>query len=106
MRQPETKSEPSRIEIDAMTQPVLLEFGASWCSHCRATQPLIASAMAEHPEVLHLKIEDGKGRRLGRTFGVKLWPTLVLMYQGQEIVRLVRPDSVHAIRTALSLIDT
>ena len=71
--------EPTRDEIDALAGATLLEFGTSWCGHCRAAQPLIASAFAAHPGVRHVKVEDGSGRRLGRSFGVKLWPTLVFL---------------------------
>lgn len=98
-------SEPSRAEIDAMTGPVLLEFGAPWCGHCQAAQALIAAALFPHPGMCHIKIEDGRGRRLGRSFGVKLWPTLVFLRDGQEVARLIRPDDAESIRHALAQID-
>ena len=41
--------------------------------------------------ISHLKIEDGKGRPLGRSFQVRLWPTLVVLHDGQEVARVVRP---------------
>ena len=72
----------------------LLEFGASWCPHCRAAQPHIAAAVSAHPGVRHIRIEDGSGRRLGRSFRVKLWPTLVLMENGVEKARIVRPRAL------------
>lgn len=97
--------EPTRAEIDAMTGPVLVEFGAPWCGHCQAAQPLLATALAPHPGVRHVKIEDGRGRRLGRSFGVKLWPTLVFLRDGQEVARLVRPDDAESIGWALGRID-
>ena len=97
--------EPPRSEIDAGNDPLLVEFGAPWCEHCQAAQPLIGAAMAEHPGVRRIKIEDGKGRPLGRSFGVKLWPTLIFMRQGKEISRLVRPGDSRAIAEALALID-
>nr|WP_294864591.1 thioredoxin family protein [uncultured Pseudogulbenkiania sp.] len=98
-------NEPSRAEIDAMTGPVLLEFGAPWCGHCQAAQALIAAALSPHPGVCHIKIEDGRGRRLGRSFGVKLWPTLVFLRDGQEVARLIRPDDAESIGHALAQID-
>ncbi len=99
------ENEPSREEIDALETPVVIEFGASWCTHCMAAQPLIVAALATHPEVGHVKIEDGPGRRLGRSFRVKLWPTLIFMRQGSEVERLVRPADAEAIKQALALID-
>ena len=93
--------EPARSEIDALSAPVLVEFGAPWCGFCQAAQEPLAEAMAQYPQVMHFKIEDGKGRRLGRSFGVKLWPTLVFMNGGKEVARLVRPDNAGEIRDAL-----
>lgn len=96
---------PSRAEVDAFTGPAVLEFGTSWCGFCRAAQPLIAEAFAAHPHLRHLKIEDGPGRLLGRSFGVKLWPTLVFLDNGKEVSRLVRPGDVKSIRDELARID-
>lgn len=95
------ETEPSRENIDALAGPVLIEFGAPWCGHCQAAQPLLATALADHPGLSHLKIEDGPGRRLGRTFRVKLWPTLIFLRQGAEIARLVRPSDARQISQAI-----
>lgn len=95
----------SRAEIDALAGPTLLEFGSPACGHCRRAQPLIASALAAHPGVRHLKVADGRGRRLGRSFRVKLWPTLVFLVDGKERVRLVRPVEGAAIERALAAVD-
>lgn len=97
--------EPTRAEIDAMAGAVLLEFGAGWCGHCRAAQPLVAVALTRHPQVRHIRIEDGRGHRLGRSYAVKLWPTLLFLRDGAELARLVRPQSAEAIAEALALID-
>jgi thioredoxin 1 len=92
---------PTREEIDAMQEPVVLEFGTSWCGWCRGAQPLIATALEDHPDVRHIKVEDGPGRPLGRSFRVKLWPTLIFLKGGREVARVTRPDSADALRDAL-----
>ena len=95
---------PDRAEIDALPGFVLLEFGVDWCPHCPGAQPAIAAALRDHPELRHVKIEDGPGRRLGRSFRVKLWPTLILIRDGQEVARVVRPTEVGDLREALSAV--
>jgi thioredoxin 1 len=97
--------EPSRPEVDALPGATVLEFGTSWCGVCRAAQPLIATSLAGHDAVRHLKIEDGPGQALGRSFGVKLWPTLVFLKDGRELARVVRPRDVAALEQALATID-
>jgi len=98
-------ADPSRDEVDAMREPVVIEFGAAHCGHCRAAQPLIAQALELNRAVRHIKVEDGPGRKLGRSFRVKLWPTLIFMDQGREVARLVRPVDAQAIEQALGRID-
>lgn len=83
--------EPTRADIDARSGDALLEFGAPWCGHCIAAQPAIESALSTRGDIVHSKIEDGRGKPLGRSFKVKLWPTLMLLRDGAEIARCVRP---------------
>ena len=93
---------PDRAEVDALPGATLLEFGTGWCGWCRGAQPLIAGALEGHPELRHIKVEDGPGRPLGRSFRVKLWPTLVFLKDGQEVARLVRPSREDEVENALA----
>jgi thioredoxin 1 len=95
---------PSRAEVDALTGWVVLEFGTDWCGHCRAAQAPVQNALAQHPQWRHIKVEDGPGRALGRSFRVKQWPTLVLLKEGQEQDRLVRPVEAQLVAQALGRI--
>jgi len=94
--------ELTREQLDALPGATVVEFGTAWCGYCQAARPLIDQALAEHPEVRHVQVEDGKGKRLGRSFGVKLWPTLVVVHDGAEVARVVRPRDVGELRAALA----
>ncbi len=93
---------PDRAEIDGSPGLLLLEFGTNWCGHCQGAQPAIQSALAAYPTLAHRKVEDGPGRRLGRSYRVKLWPTLIFLKDGQEVERLVRPTSAAEVAAALA----
>lgn len=99
------ETEPARAEVNRLAGATMLEFGAPWCGYCQAAQELLSTAIAGQSEdVRHIKIEDGKGRPLGRSFRVTLWPTLIFLKDGVEVERLVRPGSADAIRSALAKI--
>lgn len=92
-------------QIHELSDDTLLEFGAPWCGHCQAATPAIKEALSEHSELRHIRIYDGKGKRLGRLFKVKLWPTLILLQDGKEVDRLVRPLNANEVRQLLSKIS-
>ncbi len=83
---------PSRQELDASAGPLLLEFGTAECGYCRALAPRVAALLEQHPEVRHVKVEDGPGRPLGRSFKVRLWPNLVFLRDGRLVSQLARPS--------------
>jgi thioredoxin len=101
---------PTREEIDTTRGPLVLEFGTAWCGHCQLAAAAVESALAQFQEVnqllhvAHLQVEDGPGRRLGRSFRVKLWPTLIFLKDGSEVARVVRPTRADELRDALDQI--
>ena len=99
------KPEPRREEVDQWLGATVLEFGAGWCPHCQAAQPVIAAALVDHPDIRHVKVGDGKGKPLGRSFQVKLWPTFVFLKDGKELARVVRPTSESEVRDGLNAIE-
>ena len=96
-----TDNAPSRADIDASRGPLVLEFGSNGCGICVAARPMIAAVLAEAPQVPLVQVQDGRGRLLGRAFGVKLWPTLVFLRDGLELARVVRPTEAGSLRAAL-----
>jgi thioredoxin 1 len=91
-----------RAQVDALPGPTVVEFGTNWCGYCQGAQPAIAAALDARDDVRHLKVEDGPGRPLGRSYRVKLWPTLVFLKDGVEVARVVRPASADEVRSALA----
>jgi thioredoxin 1 len=96
-------AELTREQVDRLEGPVVLEFGASWCGHCQALAPRLAELLVQHRDVRHIWIEDGPGKPLGRSFRVKLWPTLVFLRDGEVLAREVRPGEAQ-VRAGLEAI--
>ena len=93
-----------RADVEALAGATVLEFGNNWCGHCRRAQPVIEAALAAAPGVRHLRFADASHKRLGRSFQVKLWPTLVFLKDGKELARAVRPRDADELRAALAKI--
>ncbi|AZR21082.1 thioredoxin family protein [Xanthomonas vasicola] len=96
---------PERSEVDRQAGLQVLEFGTDWCGHCIAAQPLLQKLLGGYEAIDYRKIEDGKGRPLGRSFGVKLWPTIILLRDGEELARAVRPQTRENLQDMLSVLD-
>ncbi|HST43898.1 MAG TPA: thioredoxin family protein [Luteimonas sp.] len=96
---------PSAADVAALPGATLLEFGTGWCGHCLVAQPLLEASLRGRGDLRHLKVEDGRGRRLGRAFAVKLWPTLVLLREGTEVGRVVRPSAQQDVDGLLALLS-
>ncbi|RBO83335.1 thioredoxin family protein [Marinomonas aquiplantarum] len=95
---------PDKEALDQLTGYALVEFGAPWCTHCQAAMPVIECFMKPYPTLPHVKVFDGKGKRLGRQFGVKLWPSLILLKNGHEIGRWVRVTCLEDLNQANGLL--
>lgn len=94
--------QPTRDDLDAMRGPAVVSFGTDWCGYCVASDRYVSPVMAEHPDVPFLKVEDGKGRPLGRSYRVRLWPTLVFLADGVEVARVVRPNARAPLEDAMA----
>lgn len=86
----------TREELDTSRGLVLVEFGAEWCPHCQAVQTELERLLQNVP-LRHLKVADGKGKPLGRSFAVKLWPNFILLENGQIIKQLARPSEAELV---------
>lgn len=94
-------SDLTRADIDCQAGSLLLDFGVDWCPHCQQTEALLQEALAGKEALRHLRVEDGPGRRLGRSYRVKLWPTLIFLVNGHEVDRLIRPTDPAQIEGSL-----
>ena len=94
--------QPTREEIDATPGLVALEFGQNWCGFCARSAPALDTALGSRPDVVRIKVADGPGLPLGRSFRIKLWPTMVLLRDGEEVGRVTRPAASQDVEEILN----
>ncbi len=94
----------SREELEQLPGAVVVEFGANWCGICGGFTPQAAAVFSDFADIRRIRVEDGPGKRLGRSFRVKLWPTFVFLRDGQVLGQVSRP-SVAQLREGLQQIS-
>lgn len=95
----------TREEVDARSGATVLQFGTNWCGYCQGAAAAIEQVLGGRSDLTRVLVEDGKGRPLGRSYRVKLWPTLIFLADGVEVARVVRPWGTGELSAALDQLD-
>ena len=95
----------TREEVDARPGATVLQFGTNWCGYCQGADAAIEQVLGGRDDLTRIRVEDGKGRPLGRSYRVKLWPTLIFLADGLEVARVVRPWGTAELSAALAELD-
>lgn len=75
-------------EVLRSEQPYMLEFSATWCSPCRALQPILESVAGELRGQLRVgKVDMDESPAVAARYGVRGAPTVIVFRDGKEHAR-------------------
>ena len=73
----------------AAENPVLIDFWASWCGPCKKLAPVLEELASELAgQLVVVKINAEENQELAGRFRIMSVPTLLLIKEGKEVIRL------------------
>lgn len=83
-------TENFQAEVLEASEPVLVDFSATWCGPCKAAEPIVervANSYLGKAKVVKVDIDDSP--ELANQFQVRGVPTFIFVKNGEEVDRLV-----------------
>jgi thioredoxin 1 len=90
-------------EVLQHPQRVLVDFYADWCFPCRALAPRLEQFSEEKADQIKVvKIDSDADEELSAQFGVRTIPTVIAFENGEEVNRVINPQSRAALEGLLA----
>lgn len=65
--------------------PVLVSFGAEWCTYCKMLEPVLNELYNESFSLIVGKVDTDTNKKLSRKYRISSLPTTILVYNGEVV---------------------
>lgn len=92
-------SENFEQEVLASSEPVLVDFWATWCGPCRMEAKVIEGLLEKRPDLKVAKVNVDEEGDLAEEYGITAIPTLLLIKDGEiadQSVGYLSPEELEA----------
>ena len=84
----ETKNNMSFADMIQSTQPVLVDFTATWCGPCKMMSPILEELKKDVGDrVRILKVDVDKNPQIASQYRIQSFPSLILFKAGETLWR-------------------
>jgi thioredoxin 1 len=90
-------------EVEASSQPVLVDFWAEWCQPCRLLSPIIDQVADQFADKVKVgKVDIDSAREIAVKYNISMIPTIIIFKQGQPVKRFMGYLKAEALANALN----
>ena len=82
--------------------PVLIDFWAPWCTHCRVLNPMLEVFARENGQIRIGKVNIDEEQDLAKKFGIMSIPTVLYIKDGAVKEKKVAPQELEDLEDMIS----